>query len=143
MSNTIFWEISPWKEDQGALAPVYRNYPYRLLKLKAIIHILIMKSLWLSFWKNFKILHFDASWTCTFSSTFGKRIVSITHTLTMPESKYHNSLMERKPAVNMLGSYIWAIMVCYWKNVTFSIIWKSTEVFKQMEQMNSNSTSFA
>lgn len=77
------------------------------------------------------------------SFTFGKHIKSITDTLTVPESKYHNSLMERKTAVNTLGGWYvghWGLLLE--KHDIFNNM-NSTKVFKQMEQITSNSTSFA
>lgn len=129
--------MSPWKEDQGTLTLMYRNYPYRLFNLKAIIQILIMKSLWLSFWSlKYCILMLLEH---ALSFTFRKHIMSLC-TLTMPESKYHNSLMERKPAVNTLGGWYAAIMVCCWKICDIFNNMKRTKVFKQMEQTSSNNT---
>lgn len=77
------------------------------------------------------------------SFTFGKRIMSITDTLTMPESKYHNSLMERKPAVNKFGGWYVGHRGLLWEKRDIFDNMKSTKIFKQMEQMSSNSTSFA
>lgn len=60
----------------------------------------------------------------------------------MPESKYLNSLMERKPAVNTLGDWYADHHGLLLEKCDIFNNMKSTEVFKQMERMSSNNTSF-
>lgn len=67
--------------------------------------------------------------------------MSITDTQTMPESKYCNTLMKRNTAFIHLEADILTIVVCSRKNVTYNNM-KSTKVFKQIEQITSNSTIF-
>lgn len=128
------------KGRQGCLGPNVQELSLQTIQIKGnhikIAQILTMKSLWLSFWGNFKILHFDAFWTCTFLRIWKTYKEYYWYPNRTWEQIPQYSFMERKTAVNTLGGwYVGHCGLLLEKRDIFNKM-KSNKVFKQMEQDN-------